>query len=784
MELIFTSWSFFKGYTEKKVFRNTGIAVKAAEDWEKYTALMGLSKGKAKKRDGSNNCLILSFVRAAGGFSDAFSYSCVQTAAETWKLEIRSPGDIGLLYGVYDFLENVCGCGFFVDGEQVPEAMCFDPEDAAAEKTPAFRDRFWNSDYGHWSLKKQQSHFWTLDEWKRQIDWMVKRKLNMFNFPLSGSANYAGLIPQQKLLGGGKKEEKAKYQPAGYPNGWGYADEYQHELNKRIITYARSLGIRIVYALSYAVVPTEFKEVHPDFDYISDGYGNVVLDPRNTRVKSLFLDYFSALIEEYGTDHLYHCSAFGETEVLDDPEESFRIKMRITEDVISLLHELDPDMRYVYDSWDYACFPDSSWKKENIIQHLDSLPEGSYIYETAFDMWNEFYKKTDYYRGHEWALGFLNSFSRNDEPHGDLGVLHRKVKKALDDPRSDKLKGIFLVPELTNVNILYWHFAAELAYEGIACTPERFTEEFVRKRYGGQKEWGEALALFIQAAHTDYDAAAYEEVVGAGGGRLPAVAYSSGWYNKYYYQVKRLLPADKTGNKTGMRNQYLEKAERMQAMLAIVINLDAANFSRIEENDLVTSMRFFCGMISNTALFNMYFACKAGNGDDFEASASMAVDAVESVYRILSHREEYSLEKMIREVLSVPGTNPYAAEMIKATSVNIDYNANEVYEQIAFYYLPRLYRYIDWLRNKMKSSADSVDLAEFKTGDINNAWIRHPVTVWTSPSQCGNYYEECSRVYRRLEQRLPALKKISLKYGGGQKKRGPYSDDNMWAGTE
>jgi hypothetical protein len=154
-------------------------------------------------------------------------------------------------------LENICGCGFFVDGEQVPKSMCFDPKKAAADKAPAFRDRYWNSDYGHWSLKKQQS---------------------------------------------------------------------------------------------------------------------------------LFLDYFAALINEYGTDHLYHCSAFCETEVHDNPDKSFRIKMRITEDVVSLLKELDPDMRYVYDSWDYACFPNSSWKKEHIIKHLDSLPAGTYIYETAFDM--------------------------------------------------------------------------------------------------------------------------------------------------------------------------------------------------------------------------------------------------------------------------------------------------------------------------------------------------------------------------------------------------------------
>ena len=378
----------------------------------------------------------------------------------------------------------------------------------------------------------------------------------------------------------------------------------------------------------------------------------------------------------------------------------------------------------------------------------------------------------------------MNSFSRNDEPHGDLGVLYRKVKKARNDPRSDKRKGIFLVPELTNVNVLYWHFAAEIAFEGTNLTPERFMEGYGLKRYNSKKQWRNALVHFIAAAHTDFDVSAYENVVGYEGGRLPAVPYLSGWYNKYYYQAKRLLPADKTQNEIGMRDQYFDKAKSMHTMLKFVIDPGTEDISSIEVNDLITSLRFFCGMVSNAALFNMYFARKAGKIEDFEDSASMVLTAVEGVYRILSHREEYSLEKMIREILSVPGTNPYSAEMIKATSMNIDYNANEVYEQIVFYYLPRLHRYIDWLRGKLNTAGSVVDLTELETDDINESWIRHPINVRNSPAKCWDYYHECKDVFNMITALLPVLGKISSKYSRIKENEEMGSGDNLWAGTE
>ncbi|MFQ5585132.1 MAG: alpha-glucuronidase family glycosyl hydrolase, partial [Calditrichia bacterium] len=37
-------------------------------------------------------------------------------------LVIGGSQDVGTLYGVYHYLENACGCGFFADGEYIPKS--------------------------------------------------------------------------------------------------------------------------------------------------------------------------------------------------------------------------------------------------------------------------------------------------------------------------------------------------------------------------------------------------------------------------------------------------------------------------------------------------------------------------------------------------------------------------------------------------------------------------------------------------------------------------------------
>lgn len=53
---------------------------------------------------------------------------------------------------------------------------------------------------------------------------------------------------------------------------------------------------------------------------------------------------------------------------------------------------------------------------------------------------------------------------------------------------------------------------------------------------------------------------------------------------------------------------------------------------------------------------------------------------------------------MIDEVMSVPGANPYAPEMIGQSCINWDYLKNDVYEEVKFIYRKMVKMNIEVLR--------------------------------------------------------------------------------------
>ena len=67
---------------------------------------------------------------------------------------------------------------------------------------------------------------------------------------------------------------------------------------------------------------------------------------------------------------------------------------------------------------------------------------------------------------------------------------------------------------------------------------------------------------------------------------------------------------------------------------------------------------------------------------------------------ILSTREDFSLQKQIDRVMQVPGANPYLPWYMKQHCVNDLYSSNEVYEQLHWFYGPRMEVYFSELEKR------------------------------------------------------------------------------------
>ena len=82
-------------------------------------------------------------------------------------------------YGVYDLLERRGGCRWFWDGDVVPKKGALDLAGLDVKEEAHFEYRGLRY-FAHRGLTRFQAEHWGLDDWKKEIDWMLKRRLNVF----------------------------------------------------------------------------------------------------------------------------------------------------------------------------------------------------------------------------------------------------------------------------------------------------------------------------------------------------------------------------------------------------------------------------------------------------------------------------------------------------------------------------------------------------------------------------------------------------------------------------
>ena len=83
-----------------------------------------------------------------------------------------------LIYAVYDFLARRGGCRWFWDADIVPKKSAIDVSglDVREKSQHEYRGIRY---FAHRGLTRFQAEHWGLDDWKREIDWCVKKRVNV-----------------------------------------------------------------------------------------------------------------------------------------------------------------------------------------------------------------------------------------------------------------------------------------------------------------------------------------------------------------------------------------------------------------------------------------------------------------------------------------------------------------------------------------------------------------------------------------------------------------------------
>ena len=81
------------------------------------------------------------------------------------------------IYAVYDYFERFADCHYFWDGDVIPHRQELPLENIDINETPRFQYRGLRY-FAHRGLKRYQAEHWSLDDWKQELDWITKKRLN------------------------------------------------------------------------------------------------------------------------------------------------------------------------------------------------------------------------------------------------------------------------------------------------------------------------------------------------------------------------------------------------------------------------------------------------------------------------------------------------------------------------------------------------------------------------------------------------------------------------------
>lgn len=416
------------------------------------------------------------------------------------------------LYAVYAYFE-ILGAAWFWDGDVLPTLKREEICDKSVYKFENPRFLYRGTRYfAHRSLKRFQAEFWNYEDWKREIDYLLKIRCNLFMLRIGLDDLFQKAFPESVSYPDEKTKDEYDYRYGDY--AWvseGYNDrrpfwslQYRGELRKKVLSYAFDRGLIHPEDIGtithwYSPTPRDFIENEkPEFfDEVGprDESGKVW----DIRKQSQFDNYIKLTethIKEYGRAEMFHTIGFAERMFTDDREENFLMKKRVYDKFIGYVAEKYPDAPVLIASWDlWLTFTPEEvvrllggFDKKRVIL-LDYTSDGAY--ENNFTKWNVTGK-------FPYIFGSFIAYENYNDIVGRYSLTEERLKIAKND---ESCIGYVLWPETSHSDILMLEFFAENLRGGEVIPVEKVVENFVEKRYASLKaELKEIWREFLPAA--------------------------------------------------------------------------------------------------------------------------------------------------------------------------------------------------------------------------------------------------------------------------------------------
>ena len=411
-----------------------------------------------------------------------------------------------VLYAVYDFFARRAGCRYYWDGDVVPKAGKLDFAGLDVREKSRFEYRAIRY-FAHRGLTRFQAEHWGLDDWKRELDWCAKRRVNVVMPRLGAADDFQRAFPDVVPY----PDPAAKAELEGFDNRadyWSLRDIGR--LRDDVRAYAQSLGLMMPEDFGtmthwYSRTPRPFLEkMQPPF--LPQQAGNYredsgrVWDVREQKWLDAYFKLTEARIGGRFEPELVHTIGLGERRAYTNRADNLALKTDVLHRLIDGARSRWPKAKVLIAGWDFF----STWRSQEVSRFVRTLdPSSTLIWDYEGDNpLNGFGKITewDVVGKFPYTYGFFINSASGCDVRANYDLIERRGRRLVADPFC---RGLILWPEASHIDAFLLDWYVENAWDAFKDRGE-LLRSFCAGRYAGEAKrmerlWSSVMALPVQS---------------------------------------------------------------------------------------------------------------------------------------------------------------------------------------------------------------------------------------------------------------------------------------------
>jgi hypothetical protein len=616
------------------------------------------------------------------------------------------------IYAVYDFFERQAECRYYWDGDVIPKRteISIKNLNILAQPTLEYRGLRY---FAHRSLHRFQAEHWNYEDWKKEINWILKKRLNMFMLRIALDDIFQKTFPEtvDYPKANGRLEEN---------NVEGYDDrttfwslQYRGKLRKKILDYAFDCDLMHPDDIGpithwYSRTPQQFLDKYkPDFmaqrtNTYAEQSG-LVWDIRKQRNLDNYFKLAETHVKEYGKGELFHIIGLAERFVHDEREKNMELKCLAYRQVSAYLREHYPSAPLLLASWDFWI----SWTPEElealcnqmdptqaiILDYTTDAVDSSYVdqgktYETVnFTKWRKS-------QSFPWIAGIFQAYEPGTEIKNDYNFVQKRLSKAFSDPNC---RGLIYWPECSHTDSLMIEYFTSCAWHGKGMNIEDVLTDFCKARYGKQSQkmlkiWHELQPL---------------SSLGSWGRTEFFFVFNADWFEESNLErLKKWERLQKDAEK------LTDTASKILNSLASVKSENNSFLSR----DILDIARTAIARHISLGILNIIKKLDKWRKDKSEKLKNELIkqrkyllELLDLLADLLGTTEEYSLYYSLEKMRSTAPVNKEFEQTLK-TNANNNYCRSYIYELVKYLYVPEMEKSLESFDSQLNNPEHDSEL--------------------------------------------------------------------------